>query len=162
MRPGLALYRDMLTPANFRFARQVGATDVVAHLASYETTQNPEDQRRSGLEGSWGTSSAVPAWTVDDLSSLRRSVESEGLRLAAIENFEVAHWYDVLLDGPHRQRQMEGLKKTIANLGRAGIPAMGYYFSVAGHMPAEVPFRRRLTWAATPMLCRFRVGRFGT
>jgi mannonate dehydratase len=37
-----------------------------------------------------------------------------------------------LLDGPQKQRQLENLKTIIRNLGRAGIPVMGYNFSVAG------------------------------
>ena len=32
MKPGLGLYRQMLTPQNFRFARQAGAQAIVAHL----------------------------------------------------------------------------------------------------------------------------------
>ena len=32
MKLGLGLYRHMLTAENFRFARQAGATDIVAHL----------------------------------------------------------------------------------------------------------------------------------
>jgi mannonate dehydratase len=31
MHLGLGLYRHMLTPDNFRFARQAGATHIVAH-----------------------------------------------------------------------------------------------------------------------------------
>ena len=32
MKLGLGLYRHMLTPENFRFARQAGAIHIVAHL----------------------------------------------------------------------------------------------------------------------------------
>jgi len=32
MKPGLGLYKQMLTPENFRFARQAGAEAIVAHL----------------------------------------------------------------------------------------------------------------------------------
>jgi mannonate dehydratase len=50
----------------------------------------------------------------------------------ALENFDPAHWYDVLQDGPEKENQMEDLKKMIRNIGRAGIPVLGYYFSLAG------------------------------
>jgi len=35
MKIGLGLYRESLTPDNFRFARQAGATHIVAHLTNY-------------------------------------------------------------------------------------------------------------------------------
>ncbi len=35
MKIGLGLYRHMLTDDNFRFARQAGATAIVAHLTNY-------------------------------------------------------------------------------------------------------------------------------
>jgi mannonate dehydratase len=79
----------------------------------------------------WGVASRTDVWTVDELTALRRSVEAEGLELAAIENFEIGTWYDVLLDGPKKQQQLEGLKTLMGNLGKAGIPVMGYNFSLA-------------------------------
>jgi mannonate dehydratase len=38
----------------------------------------------------------------------------------------------VLLDGPQKQMQMNGLKQLIRNVGRAAIPIFGYNFSLAG------------------------------
>ena len=35
MKIGLGLYREQLTPDNFTFAVQAGATHIVAHLTSY-------------------------------------------------------------------------------------------------------------------------------
>ena len=61
-----------------------------------------------------------------------QAVEAEGLKLEAIENFDPAHWHDVLLDGPKRNQQLENVKTIIRNLGKAGIPIMGYNFSIAG------------------------------
>src|SRR5690606_3201032 len=40
MKLGLGLYRHMLTPDNFRFARQAGATHIVAHLTDYFRTDD--------------------------------------------------------------------------------------------------------------------------
>ena len=62
----------------------------------------------------------------------KKDIEAAGLRWEAIWNFDPAHWHDVLLDGPEKDRQTEGLKRTIQNIGRAGIPIMGYNFSIAG------------------------------
>ena len=38
----------------------------------------------------------------------------------------------MLLDGPKKQEQMEHLKRIIRDLGKAGIPVLGYNFSIAG------------------------------
>lgn len=124
MKPGLGLYREMLTQENFRFARQIGAEAVVVHLVDYFANR-PADR------SAWGITSA-PLWTVDELTSLRRSIEAEGLSLAAIENLDPAHWHDVLLDGPRKERQLDDLKELIRRVGAAGIPTIGYNFSLAG------------------------------
>jgi len=63
---------------------------------------------------------------------LQKAVRAEGLEIAAIENFDPGLWYDILLDGPRRQEQLDGLKTIIRRVGHAGIPVVGYYFSIAG------------------------------
>ena len=131
MKLGLGLYHHMLTPDNFRFARQCGATHVVAHLVDYFATDNSLSTGSGGT--AWGLSTPdKPLWSYETLRDLRAAIEAEGLHLAAIENFEPGHWYDVLLDGPRKQEQLENIKTMIRNAGRAGIPVLGYNFSIAG------------------------------
>ena len=69
---------------------------------------------------------------MEELVRLRRGVEAAGLKLEAIENFDPAHWHDVLLDGPKRERHIENVKMILRRMGEAGIPIMGYNFSLAG------------------------------
>jgi mannonate dehydratase len=71
-------------------------------------------------------------WSLDELRDLRKAVEVEGLTLAAIENFDPSHWYDILLDGPKKREQLASIQELIRWLGQAGIPCMGYNFSIAG------------------------------
>lgn len=137
-RLGFGLYRHMLTPENYQFARQTGATDVVVHLVDYtgqlRVAGGPQehDQPVSDTSG-WGpTDGDRSVWTVDFLRKLKGSLEEHGLQLHAIENFDPAHWYDVLLGGPRRDEQIQWLCEIIENLGAAGIPIMGYNFSIAG------------------------------
>lgn len=131
MKLGLGLYRHMLTPDNFRFAKQAGATHIVAHLTDYFRTDDSLGTA-SGAD-SWGyTDNHGQYWTYEELRDLRAAVEAEGLTLAALENFDPAFWYDVLLDGPRKAEQLEGIKQIIRNMGKAGIPVMGYNFSIAG------------------------------
>ena len=124
MKLGLGLYPRLLTVENLRFAKQIGVSHVVAHLPDWTV---------SGARGvSAGPRGDSPLWSYDELRDLRAFVNKEGLELEAIENFEPAHWYDVLLDGPKKREQIDGLKTIIRNMGRAGIPVMGYNFSLAG------------------------------
>jgi mannonate dehydratase len=132
MKVGLGLYRGMLTPDNFRFARQAGATHIVAHWVDY--FRDGPRLPAAGSDGSgWGvTQNQGRFWTVAELTGLRRAVEAEGLQLAAIENLDPSHWSDVLLDGPRKHEQLAGLKQIVRNVGAAGIPCLGYNFSIAG------------------------------
>jgi mannonate dehydratase len=130
MKLGLGLYRHMLTDENFAFARQCGVTHIVAHLADY-FAKSPAlpGQSASG----WGRAGTDPAdWRRERLAALKTRLESHGLILAALENFDPAHWYDVLLGGPRREEQLDFLSDVIRDMGTVGIPVMGYNFSIAG------------------------------
>ncbi|MBC7367104.1 MAG: mannonate dehydratase, partial [Undibacterium sp.] len=135
MKLGLGLYRHMLNREHFQFARQAGATHIVAHLTDYFKggAFNPRDNQPTGTESGWGRAGdPAQLWTTDELRSLRREVEAVGLTLEAVENFDPAHWHDILLDGPNRPKHIENVKQIIRSLGEAGIPIMGYNFSLAG------------------------------
>lgn len=135
MKLGLGLYRHMLTPDNFRFARQAGATHIVVHLVDYFRGggHSASDNQPTGSGSGWGLAGDPNTlWTLEELVGLRNAVEAEGLKLEAIENFDPAHWHDILLDGPKKTEQMGKVKTIIRRLGEAGIPIMGYNFSIAG------------------------------
>src|SRR5687767_7162916 len=134
MKLGLGLYRHMLTRENYQFARQAGATHIVAHLVDYFRggLDNPSGNQPTGTEQGWGLAGdADTLWTVEELVALRREIEAEGLTLEAIENLDPAHWHDVLLDGPKKNEQLDNVKTIIRRIGEAGIPILGYNFSIA-------------------------------
>ncbi|MCC6919359.1 MAG: mannonate dehydratase [Alphaproteobacteria bacterium] len=131
MKIGLGLYREQLTADNFAFAAQAGATHVVAHLTSYFKGADPKISSGTQDAG-WGDCSEDSLWTFEDMSALVANVRAAGLELAAIENFSPRFWSDILLDGPERDRQIEGLKQLVRDAGRAGVPCIGYNFSLAG------------------------------
>jgi mannonate dehydratase len=135
MKLGLGLYRHQLDLDHFRFARQCGCTHIVAHLVDYfrsSRSNRPGDQPVGDGSG-WGLAGDPKRlWSFEELSGLKREVNSAGLELEAIENFDPAHWYDVLLDGPRKTQQLDNLKLLIRDVGRAGIPIFGYNFSIAG------------------------------
>jgi mannonate dehydratase len=135
MKIGLGLYRHQLDRAHFDFARQCGATHVVIHLVDYfrQGQNNPTGNQPTGGSGGWGLAGDPNRlWSVAELAALRRDINDAGLELEAIENFDPAHWYDVLLDGPRKQLQLENLKTLIRRVGDVGIPIFGYNFSIAG------------------------------
>ena len=135
MKLGLGLYRHMLTRENFLFARQAGATHIVAHLVDYFRggMHGGKDDQPTGTDFGWGLAGdSDKLWTEEEMVALRRDVEAAGLKLEAIENFDPAHWHDILLDGPKRALHIENVKTILRRMGRAGIPIMGYNFSIAG------------------------------
>ncbi len=135
MKLGLGLYKHMLTPENFAFAKQAGATHIVAHLVDYfrGAGHSATDDQPLGTDWGWGLAGDPDKlWTLDELAAVRRAVEHAGLKLEAIENFDPAHWHDVLLDGPKRAQHIENVKTIVRRVGEAGIPIMGYNFSIAG------------------------------
>ncbi len=132
MQIGLGLYRQQLTEENFTFARQLGVTQVVVHLENYLAHDDKAGVALSRGDGDgWGR--AVDGyWTYDTFKALIDRLGQHGLKLAAIENFAVRQWSDVLLAGPRRDAQIARMQQMIRDAGRAGVPCFGYNFSVAG------------------------------
>lgn len=129
---GLGLYKSLLNSRNFDFARQAGATHLVVQLLDYMKGGDNPSLAQNYLNGWGSTKNQGKLWEYEDLIRLKREIESHGLTWEAIENFDPSHWFDILLDGPKRDQQMNDLKYMVANIGKAGIPIMGYYFSIAG------------------------------
>ena len=91
------------------FAKQIGVSHVMVHVP--DRSVMPHDS-----EG---------YWTLEDLRNLVSRIERHGLKLEALENFAPEHWYEVLLATRGRDR------RTIENVGKCGIPIIGFNFSVA-------------------------------
>jgi mannonate dehydratase len=144
MKLGFGLYRNMLNPNELRFAKQVGATHIVAHMPGIQTETGAALAAKYGKQAGHGYSAPDdPMWSYEGLRDLKAMVNAAGLELEALENFAPSQWYDILLDGPRKREQYEGLKRVIRDLGRVGIPVMGYYFSVAGVWGQELAPRAR-------------------
>jgi mannonate dehydratase len=126
----------MLTPENFAFAKQAGATHIIAHLVDYfrgGAGHSASDDQPLGTDWGWGLAGDPDKlWTLEELKGVRTATEAAGLKLEAIENFDPAHWGDILLDGPKRAQHIENVKTILRRMGEAGIPIMGYNFSIAG------------------------------
>ena len=102
-----------------RFLQQYGVADVVGGFSSipdYTSKFPPEAGDQPGNH-----------WKYEELVQLRERVERYGMTLASLENPHPAWCFDhVLLGLPGRDQQLENLAITIRNMGRAGIPYVGY------------------------------------
>ena len=136
MKLGFGLYRHMLNEAHYKFAKQCGATHLVVHMVDYfghEKNNKSNANQPIGEEEGWGKAgNSNEIWSLEELITIKKEINSHGLVLEAIENFDPAHWHDILLDGPKKKEQMNNLKKLIRNVGEAEIPIFGYNFSLAG------------------------------
>jgi mannonate dehydratase len=134
MKLGLGLYRHQLDRGHFQFAKQCGCTHLVIHLVDYfRSSRNRPGDQPVGDDSGWGLAgNPKKIWTFEEIAAIKKEAGAMDLEIEAIENFDPAHWHDVLLDGPEKSRQIENLKQIIRNVGRAGIPIFGYNFSIAG------------------------------
>lgn len=135
MKLGFGLYRHMLNDDHYQFARQCGATHVVVHLVDYFNDRKEagsEGQPVGGSDVGWGYAGDGALWSLEELLKIKEDINRHGLTWEAIENFDPSVWYDVLLDGPNKEKQIALLKEQIRIMGNAGIPVMGYNFSLAG------------------------------
>ena len=115
MKMGLGFYPSTYSDDALDFAKQIGVSHIMIHIPD-------ENMLPSSKDG---------YWSEEDLKALVGQVERHGLKLEAIENFQPAHWHHILTAGPRREEQLENVQRTIRNMGRAGIPIMGYNFSLA-------------------------------
>lgn len=135
MKLGFGLYRHQLDDAHLAFARQAGATHIVVHLVDYfkQAANNPRANQPIGDRQGWGIAGDPDRlWSVEEMWDIRRKIESHGLIWEAIENFDPAHWHDVLLDGPRKAEQLANLQTMIRRVGEVGVPIIGYNFSLGG------------------------------
>lgn len=116
--------RAKISSDEFRFAKQCGCKGVVLALANY----NQNWFGRGG--GVPFCEPDDPFWNYDSLKGISDMLRAEGLEWFAIENFNPADWYDILLDGPQKYKQIDKVKRIIENAAKVGVQSFGYNFSL--------------------------------
>jgi mannonate dehydratase len=101
-----------VTHENLTFARQLGLDSV-----QFNTPDLPTG---SG------------AWELSDLLWLKERCERYGLSIEALENVPVQFYDRAMLGLPGRDEQIENYQRTIRNMGKAGIPILGYHWMPNG------------------------------
>ena len=117
MRCGLGQFHKP-SPEFLKFAKEYGATDILLNQNSDKDNHLLDHNNR---------------WELKDLVGLRRTVESYGMKLSALENVPTRFYDHIMLGGPKRDEQIENMIYTIRNIARAGIPIFGYNW-----MPSQV------------------------
>lgn len=124
MKLALNTYRDRICQEEFDFAKQCGCNGMITGLANFN------QKWIGGNEDIPLVMANDPIWTYDSLKAISDQIHRAGLKWYAIENFDPADWYDVLLDGPEKVKQMDRLKRLITDVGKVGVESFGYNFSL--------------------------------
>ena len=111
MRVGWGTYRP-LEDDHLRLVSQLGVDDLLIMPWPFEDEV--------------GAIPRADRWTEDQLRARRDAVEDAGLRLTAIEMMPRPLYEILLADAAKRERLTDALRDTIANMGRVGIPILGY------------------------------------
>src|SRR5262249_38683651 len=106
MRVGVGQFNE-LTDEKLRFAAQIGASGI-----QLNTPKIPGDTH----------------WEEKDLRALVDKAREYDLPIEAIENVPVHFYEKAMLGLPGRDEQIEHYRTTVRNLGRAGIPILGFHF----------------------------------
>ena len=68
-------------------------------------------------------------WKYDDLVRFREGAEKYGVVVEGMENMPIRFYDKAMLGEEGRDEQIDNVCESIMNLGRAGIPVLGYHFS---------------------------------
>ena len=106
MRIGLGQFNE-LSDERLTYIKQLGADDFLMN-----TPRLPGDAR----------------WEYEDMLAWRQRADAAELRLMALENVPVKFYDKAMLGLPGRDEQIEHMQATIRNMGKAGIPILGYHW----------------------------------
>jgi mannonate dehydratase len=104
-----------LTKIEAEFARQAGVRDAV-----------------------WSASGNDKGYvTYEELRQAQEFFELYDLKLGVIENVAFQYYDQAMLGLPGRDRQIDNFCKTLENIGRAGIPVLGYHWMALGGLTTD-------------------------
>jgi mannonate dehydratase len=106
MRIGLGQFNEM-SDERLTYIKQLGVDDFLMN-----TPKLPGDAQ----------------WEYNDMLAWRQRADAADLRLMALENVPVTFYDRIMLGLPGRDEQIAHMQTTIRNMGKAGIPILGYHW----------------------------------
>lgn len=112
--------------SDMQFAKQLGLSGVSFNVLDFDDVAVRRTlglpQRPQGLQREY--------WSYDDLARLHEWVGSFGLSIESLENVPTRMMAHIKAADSERNRYLDGYCQTIENMGRAGIPVLGYNFMI--------------------------------
>ncbi len=133
MRPGFGSFMQP-TAERLQFIKQLGVDDILLNM--YRNQLIDTDYATLPLQGDH-------QWEFSDLLLLRKKVEDADLRLLALENMPFSFYDKIMMGQPGKEDQLEHVRQTIHNMGRAGIPVLGYAWTPSGVWRSSTTFKIR-------------------
>ena len=106
MRVGLGQF-NQITDEILAFIKQIGADDFLMN-----TPQLPGNKQ----------------WEYEDLAVIKKQADNANLRLMALENVPISFYDKIMLGETGREAQIQHMSNTVRNMGKAGIPILGYHW----------------------------------
>jgi mannonate dehydratase len=110
MRVGLGQFQE-ITDQRLAYIKQCGCDDFQMNIPDL-----PGEER----------------WEYEDLAGLVERASAAELRLMSIENVPPRFYDKIMLGQQGREQQLDNMVYTIQNLGKAGVPILGYNFMPGG------------------------------
>jgi len=133
MRPGFGSFMHP-TEEKLQLIKQLGVDEIILNMS------------RNNLIDTDFDSLPLPGdhqWEFKDLLMLRNTVENGGIRLLALENMPFSFYDKLMMGQAGRAEQLKHVQETISNMGRAGIPVLGYGWTPTGVWRSSTTFRTR-------------------
>jgi len=130
MRPGFGSFMHP-TDEKLKLIKQLGVDDILLNM--YKNNLIDTDFDELPLPGNH-------QWEYKDLLMLRNHVENAEIRLLALENMPFSFYDKLMMGQDGREEQMKHVQETIFNMGRAGIPVLGYGWTPSGVWRSSTTF----------------------
>lgn len=130
MRPGFGSFMHP-TDEKLKLIKQLGVDDILLNM--YKNNLIDTDFDHLPLPGD-------QQWEYKDLLMLRNKIENYEIRLLALENMPFSFYDKIMMGQPGRDEQLKHVQETISNMGRAGIPVLGYGWTPNGVWRSSTTF----------------------
>ncbi|UHQ98490.1 mannonate dehydratase (plasmid) [Natrinema zhouii] len=121
-----------LSKRRLRYVRQLGATDIFVDHA--DTEEEPDEfNDRDGSETIAVGPDQIPS--VSELTAARDRIEDADLSFTGIQSLPYSMYGDIMFGRDGADEALDQITTLIRNLGRAGVPVLGYQWNPRSVVP---------------------------